>query len=146
MLDESVEFLLVEDNPVDLELALHAFESTNLANRICVLRDGVEVLDYLFQTGEYEGRTTEQPKVILLDLKLPRIDGFEVLRRIKADDRTRTIPVIILSTSREERDIIESYRLGGNSYIVKPVDFDQFRESIRAVGAYWLVINQAPPL
>ena len=146
MIDNCVEFLLVEDNPVDVELAMHAFESHHLANRICVLRDGVEALDYLFSTGAFEGRTAGCPKAILLDLKLPRLDGLEVLRRIKTDERTRLIPVVVLTSSRQERDIVESYRLGVNSYIVKPVDFDQFSEAVRTLGLYWLVMNQPPVL
>lgn len=146
MPENSVEFLLVEDNPVDVELAIHAFESHRLSERICVLRDGVEAVDYLFCTGEYEGRAGAYPKAILLDLKLPRLGGLEVLRRIKADERTRAIPVVVLTSSRQERDIIESYKLGVNSYIVKPVDFDQFSEAVRTLGLYWLVLNQPPVL
>jgi two-component system response regulator len=139
-----IEFLLIEDSPTDVELTLHTFEKHHISNRVLVLRDGVEALDYLFSTGAYEGRASEFPKTILLDLKLPRIDGLEVLRRIKQDPRTRDIPVIAMTSSREERDIVESYRLGVNSYIVKPVDFDQFSEAIRVLGLYWLVLNQPP--
>lgn len=144
MLDNCTDFLLIEDNPIDVELALHAFESHRLSHRICLARDGVEALDYLFCTGEYKDRSAEYPKAILLDLKLPRLGGIEVLRRIRADERTRCIPVIVLTTSREERDVIESYRLGINSYIVKPVDFDEFLETVRLLGQYWLVMNLPP--
>ena len=145
MLENHVEILLVEDNPNDVELTLHAFQKSNLANPIKVLRDGAEALEYLFGTGAYAGRDlNHQPRVILLDLKLPKVDGLEVLRRVKADARTRLIPVVVLTSSREERDIVESYRLGVNSYIVKPVDFEQFTESVRALGFYWLLLNQPP--
>jgi two-component system, response regulator len=142
---DHVQILLVEDNPNDVTLALHAFKRQNLANHIHVARDGAEALDFVFCTGAYAHRQIENgPKVILLDLKLPLVDGIEVLRRIKGDPRTQTIPVVMLTTSREERDIVESYRLGVNSYIVKPVDFDQFTESVRQLGFYWLLINQSP--
>jgi two-component system response regulator len=143
--DDIVEILLVEDNPSDLELALHALKQNKLANHIEVVRDGVEALEFIFATGAYEGRRLENgPKVILLDLKLPKVDGLEVLRQIRADSRTRTIPVVFLTSSREERDIIESYKLGVNSYITKPVDFDQFTEAVRHLGFYWLLLNQSP--
>jgi two-component system response regulator len=143
--NDHVQILLVEDNPNDVTLALHAFKRQNLANHIHVARDGAEALDFVFCTGAYAHRQIENgPKVILLDLKLPLVDGIEVLRRIKGDPRTQTIPVVMLTTSREERDIVESYRLGVNSYIVKPVDFDQFTESVRQLGFYWLLINQSP--
>jgi two-component system response regulator len=142
MTDE-VQILLVEDNPNDVKLALHAFKKHNLANQVHVARDGAEALDFIFCTGAYAHRQIQNgPKVILLDLKLPLVDGIEVLRRIKADPRTQTIPVVVLTSSREERDIVESYRLGVNSYIVKPVDFDQFTESVRQLGFYWLLLNQ----
>ena len=128
-----------------MKLALHAFKRHNLANQVHVVRDGVEALEFIFCTGAYAHRQLEEaPKVILLDLKLPLIDGVEVLRRIKADPRTQLIPVVVLTSSREERDIVESYRLGVNSYIVKPVDFDQFIEAVRQLGFYWLLLNQAP--
>ena len=145
MIDDKVEILLVEDNPNDVKLALHAFKRQNLANHVHVVRDGAEALEFIFCTGAYAHRQIENgPKVILLDLKLPLVDGVEVLRRIKADPRTQTIPVVVLTSSREERDIVESYRLGVNSYIVKPVDFDQFTEAVRHLGFYWLLLNQAP--
>jgi two-component system response regulator len=141
----SVEILLVEDNPKDVRLALHAFQKHNLANAVQVARDGVEALDYLFGTGPFAGRDTAQrPKVVLLDLKLPLVDGTEVLERIRADPRTRTLPVVVLTSSREEPDIDRCYRLGVNSYIVKPVDFDQFLEVSRQLGFYWLMVNQPP--
>lgn len=146
MAEQSVEILLVEDNPNDIMLTLHAFKRSNLANLIHVARDGAEALDYLFGAGAYAGRSLEQgPRVILLDLKLPLIDGFEVLRRIKQDPRTSAIPVVVLTSSAEERDIVDSYALGVNSYIVKPVDFEQFTEAARTLGMYWLLLNQPPP-
>ncbi|HEB59147.1 MAG TPA: response regulator [Gammaproteobacteria bacterium] len=138
--------LLVEDNPDDEALTLRALSKNNILNEVVVTRDGVEALDYLFGTGTYEGRdTSRQPELILLDLKLPRLDGLEVLKRLRADDRTRLQPVVILTTSNEERDIISSYELGANSYIRKPVDFNQFIEAVGQLGLYWLVINQPPP-
>jgi len=140
-----VDILLVEDNPDDVELALHALRKENLANSIHVARDGEEALEFLFCQGPYAGRSFEQPpKLVLLDLKLPKVDGLEVLKRVKADERTKTIPIVILTSSREERDLIKGYGLGANSYIQKPVDFEQFRETIKTVGLYWLVINQIP--
>lgn len=143
--DDGVEILLVEDNPSDVQLTLHAFKKHKIANRIQVVRDGVEALDWLFGTGTFAGRDTNHaPKVVLLDLKLPRVDGIEVLRRVRADPRTCTIPVVVLTSSSEERDIVESYALGVNSYIVKPVDFEQFTETSRILGMYWLLINQPP--
>ncbi len=145
MTTSSVEILLVEDNPADVELALHALASYNLANRIEVARDGVQALDFLFRNGAHANRPVDdQPKLILLDLKLPKVDGLEVLRKIKADPGTRTIPVVVVTSSREERDIIQSYQLGVNSYIVKPVDFAQFAEAVRQLGLYWLLLNQPP--
>ncbi len=140
-----VEILLVEDNPNDVELTLHALRKHNIANNVHVVRDGAEALEFIFCTGAYAGRNiTERPKVILLDLKLPKVDGHEVLRQIKADPRTRTIPVIVLTSSREDRDVVESYRLGVNSYIRKPVDFEQFTEAVRTLGMYWLLLNEIP--
>jgi two-component system, response regulator len=141
----SVEILLVEDNPADVELTLHAFKHSNLANSVQVVRDGAEALDFIWQTGTYAGRQPDDnPKVILLDLKLPKVDGLEVLRRIKSDPDKAMIPVVVLTSSAEERDIVESYRLGVNSYIVKPVDFEQFTQSARTLGMYWLLINHPP--
>jgi CheY-like chemotaxis protein len=143
----SVEILLVEDNPEDLELAQRALRKANLTNRIHVARDGAEALDFIFREGEYGGRRTEDtPKVILLDLKLPKIDGLEVLRRIKGDPRTRAIPVVMLTSSKEQNDIVESYHLGVNSYIVKPVNFESFVEAVRQLGMYWLLLNEPPKL
>ena len=145
MIENSIEILLVEDNPNDVELTLHALKKNNLANNIHVVRDGAEALDYLFGSGAYAGRDTNMtPKVILLDLKLPKVDGMEVLQRIKSDESTRSIPVVMLTSSREERDIVESYQLGVNSYIAKPVDFEQFTEAVRQLGLYWLLLNQPP--
>ena len=142
---KAVEILLVEDNPRDVELTLHVFQRHYLSNRVHVVRDGAEALEFLFCTGAYAERNIHQaPKVMLLDLKLPKVDGLEVLRRIKADARTRTIPVVVLTSSREEPDIAESYHLGVNSYIVKPVDFEQFTEAVRLLGMYWLLLNQPP--
>lgn len=137
--------LLVEDNQDDEELALLAFERANLANEVVVARDGVEALDYLFGTGSHAGRDVAlQPQVVLLDLKLPKIDGLEVLRRIRADARTRRTPVVVLTSSREEQDLIESYDLGVNSYVRKPVDFAQFIEAAKQLQLYWLVLNEVP--
>jgi two-component system response regulator len=145
--DDIVQILLVEDNPNDLELALHALRKNNLANHIEVVRDGAEALDFIFATGPYAHRNVDNgPKVILLDLKLPKVDGLEVLRKIKADPRTRRIPVVVLTSSGEERDIVESYALGVNSYITKPVNFEQFTEVVRQLGFYWLLLNQHPKI
>lgn len=145
MTSRQVEILLVEDNPDDVELTLHALRKENLANNIHVARDGEEALEFLFCNGNHAGRSFENPpKLILLDLKLPKVDGMEVLKRLKADPRTHPIPVVILTSSKEERDLINGYGLGANSYIQKPVDFEQFRNVIKNVGLYWLVINQAP--
>ena len=145
MSDHPVDILLVEDNPNDVKLALHAFRQHQLANRVQVLRDGAEALDFLFCTGAYAHRKVEDaPRVVLLDLKLPLVDGKEVLERMKADSRTQMIPVVVLTSSREECDIADSYRLGVNSYIVKPVDFDQFTAVVEQLGSYWLLLNQPP--
>jgi two-component system response regulator len=143
--DSPVEILLVEDNPSDVELTLHALRSNNLANRIRVVRDGAEALEYMFCTGEYAGRSIGNgPKVVLLDLKLPKVDGLEVLRRIKSDPRTKSIPVVMVTSSREERDVVESYELGVNSYVVKPVDFEALTDAVRQLGMYWLIFNERP--
>jgi len=145
MSESRVEVLLVEDNPNDVELMLHAFRKHNLSNSIHVVRDGAEALEFVFGTDAAAPHSTEpSPKVILLDLKLPKVDGLEVLRRLKTDPCTRAIPVVVLTSSREERDIVESYQLGVNSYIVKPVDFGQLVESVRQLGLYWLLLNQPP--
>lgn len=147
MLDSIIEILLVEDNPNDVKLALHAFQKHHLSNRVHVVRDGAEALEFIFCTDRYADRRREDgPKVILLDLKLPLVDGIEVLRQIKADARTRMIPVVVMTSSKEESDIVESYKLGVSSYILKPVDFDQFTEVVRQLGYYWLLLNQSPPL
>src|SRR5579859_325816 len=144
--NSAVEILLVEDNPDDLELALHALRKEHLSNNIQVARDGEEALDFLFCRGLHSGRGLNQlPKVVLLDLKLSKLDGLEVLRQIKGDERTKTIPVVIMTSSKEEKDMVESYLLGVNSYIQKPVDFDKFRQTIKQLGLYWLVVNQPPP-
>jgi two-component system, response regulator len=140
----AVDILLVEDNPNDEMLALHAFKRHNIVNRVWVVRDGAEALEYIFRTGAYAERTIENPKMILLDLKLPLVDGIEVLRRIRSDPRTQMIPVVVLTTSNEERDLIGTYALGVNSYIVKPVDFVQFNEVARHLGYYWLLLNRQP--
>ena len=145
--EKTVEILLVEDNPNDVELTLHALKENHLSNHIEVVRDGEEALEFIFGTGAYAARNMDNgPKVILLDLKLPKVDGLEVLQRLKSDARTRMIPVVVLTSSREERDIVESYKLGVNSYIVKPVDFEQFTEAVRNLGLYWLLLNQPPTL
>ena len=138
--------LLVEDNPDDELLTLRALKRSNILNDVVVTRDGAEALDYLFGQGAYEGRDMSiAPQVVLLDLRLPRMDGLEVLRRLRADERTRFLPVVILTSSDEEKDIVESYRLGANSYVRKPVDFTKFLEAVRQLGLYWLVLNQGPP-
>ena len=144
MLDKVI--LLVEDNPDDEELTLRALAKNNIRNEVVVARDGAEALDYLFGTGEYAGRdTSKTPQVILLDLKLPKIDGLEVLRRLRADERTNLLAIVILTSSKEEQDIVTGYKLGANSYIRKPVDFGQFIEAVRQLGLYWLVLNETPP-
>jgi len=139
--------LLVEDNPDDEELTRLAFEECRLANRLVIVRDGQEALDYLFAAGEYADRdTSEMPQVILLDLKLPKIDGLEVLYRVRADERTKLLPVVVLTSSKEEQDMVESYSIGANSYIQKPVDYNQFVDAVRQLGLYWLVLNQTVPV
>ena len=140
-----VEVLLVEDSPEDRELALRAFKKANLTNLIEIARDGAEALEFLFCEGAYAGRKFEDgPKLVLLDLKLPKIDGLEVLRQIKGDPRTKSIPVVVLTSSKEQQDVIESYSLGVNSYIVKPVNFERFVAAVRDLGFYWLLLNQPP--
>lgn len=138
--------LLVEDNPDDEALTLRAFRRNNVKNSVVVAHDGAEALDYLFGTGRYAGRSDrELPQVVLLDLKLPKVDGLEVLRRIREEERTRLLPVVILTSSKEERDLVDGYRLGCNSYVRKPVNFDEFLEAARQLGLYWLLLNEAPP-
>ena len=144
MVDHGIEILLVEDNADDEMLALHAFKTHKIANDFHVVRDGAEALEYIFCTGAYADRSDENPRLILLDLKLPKVDGIEVLRRIRKDPRTRMVPVVVLTSSNEERDVVETYSLGVNSYIVKPVDFGQFTEVARRLGLYWLLLNRQP--
>lgn len=146
MSEHTIEILLVEDNPADVELTLHALRKEKLANKIEVVGDGEEALDFLFCRNNFSGRSFDRPpRLILLDLKLPKVDGMEVLRAIKADPRTRAIPVVILTASKEEKDLVNGYQLGVNAYIQKPVDFEKFREIVRELGLFWLVVNQPPP-
>lgn len=146
MATNEVEILLVEDNPADVELTLHALRQDHVANRIHVVRDGEEALDFLFVRGDYRDRSLEPLlKLVLLDLKLPKVDGLEVLREVKTNPRTKVIPVVVLTSSREEKDLVESYNLGVNSYIQKPVDFGQFRGVVKELSLYWLLVNQPPP-
>lgn len=145
-MNTAIEILLVEDNPDDLELALFALNKNNFANKIHVARDGEEALDFLFCRAQHGGRSFEQPpRVVLLDLKLPKVDGLEVLRALKNDPRTKAVPVVVMTSSKQQRDMVEGYQLGVNSYIQKPIDFSEFREIIKQLGYYWLVINQPPP-
>ncbi len=137
--------LLVEDDPDDIELTMRVFRKSRISNRIVVARDGAEALDYLFRTGSYADRDPQvSPAVVLLDLKLPKVDGLEVLGRLRADPRTKVLPVVILTSSREQQDLVNGYALGANSYIVKPVDFDQFAEAVEHLQMYWLLLNEAP--
>ena len=146
MVKDTIEILLVEDDPDDLELTMHVLQEEHICNRIQVARDGEEALDFLFCRGAFSERDRDcHPKLILLDLKLPKVDGLEVLEQIKRDPRTRALPVVILTSSKQEDDLVRGYRLWGNSYIQKPVDFDQFRNTIKRLGYYWLLVNQPPP-
>jgi CheY-like chemotaxis protein len=139
----SIEILLVEDNVDDMDMTIRALRKANLANKIHVARDGVEALDFIFCQGAYAGRRLDDaPKLILLDLKLPKVDGFEVLRQVKGDFRTKSIPVVVLTSSKEQRDVVDSYQLGVNSYIVKPVNFEGFAAAVKDLGIYWLLLNQ----
>lgn len=143
---ENGKILLVEDNPDDVELTLRAFEENNITNDVVVARDGVEALDYLFGRGKFADRDMSvMPVVILLDLKLPKVDGLEVLRRLRADDRTKLLPVVVLTASREESDVVNGYKLGANSYVRKPVDIEQFNKAVRDLGIYWLLLNEPLP-
>lgn len=143
---DAIEILMVEDNPADAELTLHALRKNNLANKVQRVRDGEEALDFLFCRGTFSGRRFEAaPRLILLDLKLPKVDGLEVLQEVKVDPRTKAIPIIVLTSSKEERDLVKSYKLGVNSYIQKPVNFGEFRDVVRQLGLYWLLVNTRPP-
>ncbi|HKY51930.1 MAG TPA: response regulator [Candidatus Limnocylindria bacterium] len=144
--DETKVILLVEDNPDDEALTLRAFAKNNIGNRIVVVRDGAEALDWLFRRGAHAGRNGADPQIVLLDLKLPKVDGLEVLRQLRDDPRTKLLPVVILTSSKEESDLLRGYELRANSYIRKPVDFERFVESVREIGMYWLVLNEPPPV
>ena len=144
-IDDQIEILLVEDSLDDAELTIRELKRHQLANKLVHVKDGAEALDFIFGTGTYAGRDTIQhPKVVLLDLKLPKVDGLEVLRAIKSDPRTRTIPVVVMTSSQEQRDVVDSYHLGVNSYVVKPVDFDQFSKAVSELGCYWVLLNHPP--
>lgn len=145
MVSEVRKILLVEDNANDVELTLAALNEYHLVNDVDVVRDGEEALDYLYKRGKYEGRITEAPAVVLLDLKLPKVDGLEVLEKIKADENLKTVPVVMLTSSREEQDLVRSYQLGVNAYVVKPVEFGEFMNALKELGLFWAVINQLPP-
>ena len=144
-MDELGRILIVEDDPKDVELTLTALEEYNLANEVVVTRDGEEALDYLYCRGNFNMRTSDNPAVLLLDLKLPKVDGLEVLQQIKSDEKLRMIPVVVLTSSREERDMVASYKLGVNAYVVKPLDFHEFVNAIKALGLFWAIVNEAPP-
>ena len=147
MSTQQMDILFVEDNQDDMDLAMHALKAGKLANRIYVALDGEQALDFLFCRGDFAKRSfSGPPKLVLLDLKLPKVDGMEVLKQVKSDPRTKTIPIVIMTSSKEERDLVASYKLGVNSYIQKPVDFDQFRETVKSIGLYWLVINKPVPI
>lgn len=146
MADDPIEILLVEDNPLDAELTVLSLRQNKLANAIHIARDGAEALDFLFCRGPYRARNPLAPKLVLLDLKLPKVDGLEVLQAVRRNERTKLIPVVVLTSSKEQRDLINTYQLGVNSYIQKPVDFDQFRQTVQQLGFYWLVVNQVPQL
>ena len=140
-----IDILLIEDNPNDAELTLRALKKNNVANKVHLITDGAEALEFFFAKGKYEGRdVTSTPKVVILNLKLPKVDGLEILKRVKADERLKVMPIVVLTSSKEECDVIESYKLGANSYIVKPVDFNKFAESIKDLGMYWLLLNEPP--
>ncbi len=142
---DQVEILLVEDNPTDAEMTLRALRRNNLANKVHWVKDGEQALEFMFRTGAYAGRDPATvPKLIMLDIKMPKVDGIEVLRRLKADESTRTVPVVVMTSSNEERDVVESYRLGVNSYIVKPVQFESFLETVAKIGLYWVITNRVP--
>lgn len=144
-IDQTVEILLVEDSDNDAELALRALQKNKISNKIIRLKDGEEAMNFLFGEGEFEGRSIfNQPRVILLDLKMPKVDGLEVLKRVRSTEETRTIPIVMLTSSHEERDLVESYKLGVNSYIVKPVEFDSFTKAVRDIGFYWVILNTKP--
>ena len=145
MKEQVYEIILIEDNPHDAELTIRSLKRNKIANEIHVIPNGAEALDFFFATGKYEGRDMKiTPKLVILDLKLPKVDGIEILRRVKSDERTKIIPIVVLTSSKEENDVVESYKLGANSYIVKPVDFQKFAESIRDLGLYWLLLNEPP--
>jgi CheY-like chemotaxis protein len=143
--EDDIEILLVEDSPYDAELTIRELKRHHLANKLIHLKDGAEALDFIFGTGAYAARdTTQHPKVVLLDLKLPKVDGLAVLKAIKADERTRTIPVVVMTSSQEQRDVVDSYHLGVNGYVVKPVDFDHFSKAVSELGCYWVLLNHPP--